>query len=528
MQMQEMKTEPYLRPSYIENESGNEEVTLRFPIQKKKQKPRWLLFAAVIWMFLVMITAVAGVVGFSYLSDWIFPGVRVLQTDIGGVAQDEAVILLEDAWSQQKITLSAGDEAWEVAPHEVGISLDVQQTVFDAYQFGRTTSSWQQLGQTKSTTIDPTIQIDHITTQTTLHQLKEQLDQPAVDAYVQIENGYAVAAPAAVGRALDVEATLAHWQTMTTLPENGRLPLQIQSIQPAIVDVSDLVAEANRLLVTTFIVDAYDPVRHETINWELTPDIWGDWLSLRSAGGSFLPSEWVWDEQLATAYFAGQADLLANGRFIKSEELIPALNSAIDTQQNQIALRIYHHPTEHIIQAGDSFASIGYDYGMPYPWLQQANPNVSALSIGQAITIPSPDDLLPFPIVRNKRIVASISQQQAWVYENDQLIWEWPISTGIASSPTAPGVFQIQTHVENAYAANWNLWMPNFMGIYRPVPTSDFMNGFHGFPTRDGANLLWTQNLGTPVTYGCILLSNENAATLFSWAEEGVVVEIQP
>ncbi len=70
--------------------------------------------------------------------------------------------------------------------------------------------------------------------------------------------------------------------------------------------------------------------------------------------------------------------------------------------------------------------------------------------------------------------------------------------------------------------------MPYFMGIYRPVPTVDFMNGFHGFPTRDGATLLWTSSLGSPVTFGCILLSTENAEVLFSWAEAGVVVEIRP
>jgi lipoprotein-anchoring transpeptidase ErfK/SrfK len=54
------------------------------------------------------------------------------------------------------------------------------------------------------------------------------------------------------------------------------------------------------------------------------------------------------------------------------------------------------------------------------------------------------------------------------------------------------------------------------------------MNGFHGFPTRGGSQLLWTNSLGRKVTYGCILLSSDNAATLYDWAEEGIVVEIQP
>ena len=126
-----------------------------------------------------------------------------------------------------------------------------------------------------------------------------------------------------------------------------------------------------------------------------------------------------------------------------------------------------------------------------------------------------------------KRIVVSMSEQRARVYENGQLKWDWPASTGINSSPTAPGIFQIQSHEPNAYAGNWDLWMPSFMGIYRPVPTSDFMNGFHGFPTRGNAQLLWTGDLGHRVTYGCILLSSENAQVLYDWAEEGVVVEVR-
>ena len=65
------------------------------------------------------------------------------------------------------------------------------------------------------------------------------------------------------------------------------------------------------------------------------------------------------------------------------------------------------------------------------------------------------------------------------------------------------------------------------MGVYRPIPGAAFTNGFHGFPTRGGSQLLWTSSLGTRVTYGCILVSSDNAKLLYDWAQEGVVVEIQ-
>jgi lipoprotein-anchoring transpeptidase ErfK/SrfK len=68
--------------------------------------------------------------------------------------------------------------------------------------------------------------------------------------------------------------------------------------------------------------------------------------------------------------------------------------------------------------------------------------------------------------------------------------------------------------------------MPYFLSIYEAVP--GFYNGIHGFPSRGGAQVIWENALGRPVTYGCILLSTANAQTLYAWAEDGVVVEIQP
>jgi lipoprotein-anchoring transpeptidase ErfK/SrfK len=160
--------------------------------------------------------------------------------------------------------------------------------------------------------------------------------------------------------------------------------------------------------------------------------------------------------------------------------------------------------------------------------VQQANGGIENVSIGQQIVIPSPDNFLYFDPVPDKRVEVSISQQRVRVYENGALKWDWGASTGINSSPTWPGLYQIISHVPNAYAANWNLWMPNFLGVYQPIPGSEFTNGFHGFPTRGGGQILWENSIGTRVTYGCILLSNTNSKLLYDWAEDGVVVRILP
>ena len=113
-----------------------------------------------------------------------------------------------------------------------------------------------------------------------------------------------------------------------------------------------------------------------------------------------------------------------------------------------------------------------------------------------------------------------------WVYENGELRSEHVISTGMSNSPTLPGIFQIQTHEINAYASNWDLWMPNFMGIYEAVP--GFMNGIHGLPLLSSGVRLWGNVLGRPASYGCIILDLPAGEDIYNWAEDGVVVEIQP
>jgi lipoprotein-anchoring transpeptidase ErfK/SrfK len=161
-------------------------------------------------------------------------------------------------------------------------------------------------------------------------------------------------------------------------------------------------------------------------------------------------------------------------------------------------------------------------------YIQQANPGVGDfMQPGDVLVIPSPDAFVPLPVVEDKRIVVSISKQKLWAYENGAVKWEWLGSTGIASSPTSPGVYQAQSHQLGAYASIWNLDMPYFLGIYEPAQGSDFMNGIHSFPKRNGSQILWTGNLGAPITFGCVLVSSTDAKLLYDWAQDGVVVEIQ-
>jgi lipoprotein-anchoring transpeptidase ErfK/SrfK len=495
--------------------------------------PDWLLIglAGSLGLLVLLIAAIGVVLLSLYAGDRIVPGVEALGLDLSGRHKNEAVALLQRSWAARTIVLDTGDATWSVSPSMLGIGLDAEATVELAHRQGR---SWAALkgvltGQ-DSIQVSPVWRLDEALGAANLQVLAAQFAIAPINAGLSVVDGRAHATPPILGRSVDVAASMARLaQNVDQVIAQKRLYLVMVPVDPAITDASGLVAQADQLLAHPLAIHFYDPITNERQTLDVGPEVWGAWLSLGVDPGDATRLAWELSRDRTAAYLDGQVTQPGSDRRLDLDEALDAVRGAIQAQRADVSLRLYHAQRQYIVQAGETLSSIAYEAGMPYPWIQQANPGLGdTLSVGQVVIIPSLDVLLPLPVVENKRIVVSLGQQRMWAYENDALKWEWPVSTGIDSSPTSPGVFQIQTHELNAYASNWDLWMPHFMGIYRPVPSSDFMNGFHGFPTRGGSTLLWSGNLGHPVTYGCILISSANAATLYEWAEAGVVVEVQP
>ena len=121
-----------------------------------------------------------------------------------------------------------------------------------------------------------------------------------------------------------------------------------------------------------------------------------------------------------------------------------------------------------------------------------------------------------------KYILVDISEQHMYVYESDALIYDFVASTGIGNS-TRVGTFQVQTKLPNAYASTWSLWMPNWLGIYY---SHGLENGIHALPILPNGATLWAGFLGSPVSYGCVVLGTYESRLLYDWAEMGTPVEI--
>jgi lipoprotein-anchoring transpeptidase ErfK/SrfK len=123
----------------------------------------------------------------------------------------------------------------------------------------------------------------------------------------------------------------------------------------------------------------------------------------------------------------------------------------------------------------------------------------------------------------NKYILVDISEQHMYVYEGDTLVYSFVSSTGMNNS-TRIGMFSVLEKIPNAYGATWNIWMPNWLGIYW---SGSLQNGIHALPILPNGATLWAGYLGVPISYGCVVLGTTEAQLLYDWADVGTPVEIQ-
>ncbi len=501
----------------------------------------WFVFAGILILVLLLIgVGSLALVARAYdqrYADHIYPGVSVYGVDVGSMAVDEAIAALQAALPDPAtltLTLSDGERTWTRTWADLGIRLDPAATAQLAYQVGREgmlqeQRSVQLQALVGGHPIPPVIILpDPAQAAAALEALAPEVAVPPVNASLAISPESITPLPAQAGRELDIEATVAALSHAIRIgPDGLTMDLLTRQVAPAIGNPGPAMAQAQALLAQPLTLVAHDFLTSFNATWSVTPDVIAGWLSTETIedengarivltvdGGGIRAYLNTLNGQLTT-------DVVA----IDVERTASAIQVALEAGEHQATGTLFHPPRIYTVQPGDTLTSIARTHGFPAWRLVEANPDIDTgdLHPGQEITIPSIDILFPLPLITDRRIVIDISEQHLYAYEGEALVYSFICSTGIESSPTIPGTFQILSKEENAYASSWDLWMPHFMGVYQSGP--DFTNGIHGLPLRNGQQLWWA--LGSPASYGCIVLGIEEGAALFEWAELGTLVIIQ-
>lgn len=231
------------------------------------------------------------------------------------------------------------------------------------------------------------------------------------------------------------------------------------------------------------------------------------------------------EAQLAAAYLRGVEHYQAGQwpQAIAELEQVWAVDTAYINVRDLLYSAYYNHALAR--QAAGEFlqarqeleAAIGLrpDLSDPHRLLAELE---FAMSPGTPVQIP------PATSLADRLILVGIAEQRMLVFDGDKLVFDFVVSTGEPGRDTAVGEFEILDKIDVAYASTWNLDMPYWMGIYWAGPLE---NGIHSLPiVKHTGYKLWDGYLGQRVSYGCVILGDDDAAKLYEWTEVGTKVKI--
>ena len=464
-------------------------------------------------------------------NELILPKVYILEKEVGMMKSQDVVAWVNQYWNQdRKIQLSVSDHpkiVYAVKPSQLGLWVDAGATANAAYSFGRTANPFSDVYQAikgEPQIALPVLFFDHNTAQVTLETIAKELFVPPTNASIVYQDGAWIALPGEMGQALDIESMQNYLVgNAFKILRNQTATLPLRAVAPEVEDLSPILGEIEETIANEYSLDAYDPITDESFTWTIPTDVKRGWVEYDPE--TYAIQLTFSRERVQELLNTWEQDLGEERMLVASDQV----DSLIEKWRNREPMQtlVQYKSTTYAIQDGESLWGISLKLGMPMWTILDANEGLTSDNItsGMVLNIPPKDILLPLPVVRNKRIVIDISEQNMTVYENGQVRNTHIISTGMDDSPTMAGIFQVQSHELNAYASNWDLYMPHFMGIYEAWP--DFMNGIHGLPLLSNGQRLWASNLGSPASYGCIILNLAAAEDLYYWAEDGVVVEIR-
>jgi len=460
------------------------------------------------------------------ISGRILPNVSAAGIPLGGMTVEEAETVLLDAWvNEMQIELTDGERTWLVSPVELGLRLDAHGTADAANGFKLSAIPF-------GTSVEPVVEVDLDRAQSYLLDLADEASFPAVNAGYEWDGDTLIGVPGRTGRVLDVADTVdVLLNDPAEIANRGRLLLQMDALQPQTFDPSPYLEQAREFVSQGLVLNGYDPFKDEFVTWTADENTLSSWLEAGVDGltfrrETFLP--FLQEQNLALSNVNEQ-------RFLEPSETLEKMQQALNTMQNEVDLRIRYRASTYTVEAGDTAFGIGRKTGVPVFLIQEANPglDLNILSPGDVLNLPSRDVMAPLDPVPNKRIIVDLPNQRLEAYENGEVVFHWQISSGIASAPTSPGIYQILSHEEVAYGSSFSLcdeagcgqWeMEYFMGLYEVTP--GLMNGFHGAVGLPDGTYLGGNQVGRPYTFGCVMSRKDQAELLYNWADEGTIVEI--
>lgn len=239
------------------NQQRSRALTLR---RRRMQRRAQLMMSS---LLVVLILIAAGGVWFLSIErryqQRIYPNISILGVNVGGLQPAEAEVAITEhfrAFTDAPVILNFEGRSWRVSGKDLGLVMNVQDSIQQAYKIGRTRdmiSNMQTIWQTlqKNMAVPVLIVVDEAQAQASVARLVAVVDVPARDPSLYMEGTTLVVRQGKPGRMLLVDETVARIrETLSLLVSQQQITLATRELLPR---VSDAAVQAARARVVELI-----------------------------------------------------------------------------------------------------------------------------------------------------------------------------------------------------------------------------------------------------------------------------------
>lgn len=157
--------------------------------------------------------------------------------------------------------------------------------------------------------------------------------------------------------------------------------------------------------------------------------------------------------------------------------------------------------------------------GPPAPPAASERPKADAAAAAAA------DESLPADSGEGYRVVFSESRQRVWLVDAEDHVERTYLVSGSIYDNLDPGTYQVYSRSEQAYAFDGSGSMKYFVRFTQGDTGTAI--GFHDIPVGNNGELVQTTDqLGTPLSHGCIRQERADAIAMWEFAEIGTEVVV--
>ncbi len=462
----------------------------------KTKKPR-------LWLKIGVLGVVVGIVllaglGFGtnrYYNHKVLPNVTVAGQPAAGKTAEQLKSQLNAAQENMKITIQAGDKTLEPTLADLGVQIDVDQTVHQALDAKRDQSIvtrlsfWKKRSVPAAVTVNDTQLTQYIEANTT------ELTKPAQDAQLQFDpasNAFSITAQAD-GQVPDVPQLTQQIELASQNLASSAITLAVVTKPPVVTQdkLQPLLQPADTLLDRKIVLSgngmSYSPSVKEIASW-VTPTPKDD--------GSIT---------LVVAPGKVQSYVESIGKKISS--------SPVDRK----VIKDESTGTELVLQEGRDGTELADKQVL-------TDAITKALAAEKDITLTMSIKTAPHKTVNmngyDKWIEVDLSAQTTTAYEKATPVNKFLVATGMRGYETPVGEYAIWLKVRSQTMKGGS----KADGSYYNIPNVEWVSYFYQDYALHGA--WWREKFGAPASHGCVNMTNADAKWLYDWAPMGTKVVV--